>query len=65
MFGTHYMLSRQSSAYVRAGPYESREDIKYRNYRKFTAEAAIRFAEPPVPADAQRDSTLDAPRSRQ
>lgn len=40
-----YLVPSHSSAYVRIGQYESRDEIEYRNYRKFSSEAAINFAE--------------------
>ncbi|MGD0362281.1 MAG: hypothetical protein ABSC93_15505 [Bryobacteraceae bacterium] len=40
-----YLVPSHSSAYVRIGRYESRDEIEYRNYRKFSSEAAINFAE--------------------
>jgi hypothetical protein len=44
----HYLLPRRSTAYVRIGSYESREEIEYRKHRKFTGEAAINFGEDPA-----------------
>ncbi len=43
----HYILPVRSTAFVRIGEYESREEIEYRNYRKFSSEAAINFSEDP------------------
>jgi hypothetical protein len=40
-----YLLPLRSIAYVRLGPYESRDEIEYRNYRKFSSNAEINFAE--------------------
>ena len=40
-----YLLPARSTNYVRIGPYESREEIEYRNYHKFSSEAAINFTE--------------------
>jgi len=39
----HYLLPRTSVAYARTGASESREDIDYRNYRKFGADATVAF----------------------
>ncbi len=41
----HYTLPSRSTAYVKQGIYESREEISYLNYSKFTAEAEISFVE--------------------
>jgi hypothetical protein len=47
----HYLLPRTSVAYSRAGVVESREDIDYRSYRKFGADATVAFpaADQPQP----------------
>jgi hypothetical protein len=42
---SRYLLPVRSTAYVRIGEYESREEIEYRNYHKFSSEAAISFTE--------------------
>jgi hypothetical protein len=43
--GSRYLLPVRSTAFVRIGQSESREEIEYRNYHKFSSEAAIDFAE--------------------
>ena len=47
-----YLLPVRSVAFVRSGIYETREEIEYRNYRKFSGEAIINFtADPDVPIE--------------
>ena len=43
--GSRYFLPVRSTAFVRIGQSESREEIEYRNYHKFSSEAAIDFTE--------------------
>jgi len=47
--GSRYILPVRSTAYVRIEQFESREEIEYRDHRKFSADAAIDFAEDPEP----------------
>jgi hypothetical protein len=49
--GHRYLLPRSSAAYSRSKAVESREDIDYRDYRKFRADATVAFpnAERPQP----------------
>jgi len=49
--GSRYSLPVRSTAYVRNGPFESREDMEYRDHRRFSADAAINFAEDPAPKE--------------
>jgi len=52
--GGRHLLPLRSTAYVRIGQSESREEIEYRDHHKFSAEAAINFAEDPVPQERDR-----------
>lgn len=45
----HVLLPVRSIAYVRIGPYESREEIEYRDYHKFASDAAINFSQDGAP----------------
>ncbi|MFY9726535.1 MAG: hypothetical protein WAJ87_13645 [Bryobacteraceae bacterium] len=52
--GNRYLLPVRSVAYVRIGRFESREEIEYRDHRKFSADAAINFDEDPAPQEGHR-----------
>jgi hypothetical protein len=52
--GSRYLLPVHSIAYVRIGRSESREEIEYRDHRKFSADAAINFDEDPAPQEGNR-----------
>jgi len=52
--GSRHLLPVRSTAYVRIGQSESREEIEYRDHHKFSAEAAINFAEDPAPRERDR-----------
>ncbi len=40
-----YLLPVRSIAYIRVGPFESRDDVDYRNFHKFSTESAIDFGD--------------------
>ena len=46
--GRRYTLPVRSIAYMRIGQYETREEIEYRNHRKFTADSVVNFAADPA-----------------
>jgi hypothetical protein len=40
-----YMLPVRSIAYIRVGPFESRDDVDYHNFHKFSTESALDFGD--------------------